>query len=141
MKKGFILLLTVLIVFSLLGLSLGVGILVLTEIKLSGTGRESQVAFYAADAGFECALYWNLKKMAFNPPPKNIICANWNALPLNPQPNQYEFNLIFENNSCAKVLVDKSVAGQTTIESLGTNKCPSGSERSVERGIRITLGS
>ena len=31
------------------------------ELKLSGLGRESQIAFYAADAGIECFFYWEIK--------------------------------------------------------------------------------
>ncbi len=43
-------------------LSIGVSIFNLTikELTLSSSGRESQFAFYAADSGAECALYWDL---------------------------------------------------------------------------------
>ena len=34
------------------------------ELKLSGIGRESQISFYA-DAGVECAYYWDIKKKIF----------------------------------------------------------------------------
>jgi hypothetical protein len=32
----------------------------LKQVILSGAGRESQFAFYAANTGLECALYWDL---------------------------------------------------------------------------------
>jgi Tfp pilus assembly protein PilX len=35
--------------------------LALRQISISNAGRDSQVAFYAADAGSECALYWDAK--------------------------------------------------------------------------------
>lgn len=44
-------------------LSVGVSIfnLTLKELVLSSSGRESQFAFYAADTGIECAIYWDFK--------------------------------------------------------------------------------
>ncbi len=44
-------------------LSVGVSIFNLTikELVLSSSGRESQFAFYAADTGIECAIYWDFK--------------------------------------------------------------------------------
>ena len=38
----------------------------LKELILSSYGRNSQFAFYAADTGLECALYWNIKRCIFN---------------------------------------------------------------------------
>lgn len=35
------------------------------EVVLSSLGRDSQFAFYAADTGAECALYWDFKYDAF----------------------------------------------------------------------------
>ena len=31
------------------------------QVLLSGTGRDSQYAFYAANTGIECAMYWDLQ--------------------------------------------------------------------------------
>jgi hypothetical protein len=44
-------------------LAVGISIFNLTvkELILSAAGRESQFAFYAADTGAECALYWDFK--------------------------------------------------------------------------------
>lgn len=51
------------VLVSSLVLALGLGIVAITmkEVKLSGTGRDSQLAFYASDSGAECAFYWDLK--------------------------------------------------------------------------------
>ncbi len=35
------------------------------EVVLSALGRDSQLAFYAADTGAECALFWDFKYQAF----------------------------------------------------------------------------
>lgn len=44
-------------------LAVGISIFNITvkELALSSSGRESQFAFYAADTGIECALYWDFK--------------------------------------------------------------------------------
>lgn len=57
--KGFTLLFAVII--SSLLLSIGVAILdlALKQFSLSSTGKNSQVAFYAADNGLECGLFWD----------------------------------------------------------------------------------
>ena len=59
--KGFTLLFAVLVSSLILAIGLSVANLTIREIQLSGTGRESQFAFYAADTGSECALYWDIK--------------------------------------------------------------------------------
>ena len=49
---------SVLIVSITLAISLGVSNIIEGQIFLASTGRQSQAAFYAADAGMECAVYW-----------------------------------------------------------------------------------
>lgn len=146
MKNGFLLLLTVLIVSVILSLSLSVGNTVLNQIKLSGTGRESQIAFYAADAGAECALYWDLKQNAFSTTTtSSITCVNGNFTVGGSGASNFVLN--FDNNSCAKVKVEKSWNAATNseltaIESLGRDKTGnpaqcSGTGRALERGIKL----
>lgn len=59
-KKGVTLLLAVLV--SSIALSVGIGIfsLLFSEIQISGSAKDSVTAFYAADSGLECAIYWEL---------------------------------------------------------------------------------
>ena len=58
-ETGFTLLLSVLVVSIILAVSLGISSIIRGEIILSFAGRQSQLAFYAADAGLECAIYWD----------------------------------------------------------------------------------
>lgn len=60
-EKGFALLFAVLTSSVLLSVGLSIFGLTLKELVLSSSGRESQFAFYAADTGVECALYWDFK--------------------------------------------------------------------------------
>lgn len=93
-KRGFTLLFAVLV--SVLVLAVGASIIsiALKQVILSGAGRESQYAFYAANTGIECALFWDLNgseiingeiKYVFAPPGQptldtfaNVRCAGGN---------------------------------------------------------------
>lgn len=65
-KRGFTLLFAVLV--SVLVLAVGASIIsiALKQVILSGAGRESQYAFYAANTGIECALHWDLNGQVIN---------------------------------------------------------------------------
>lgn len=90
-NKGFTLLFAVLV--SVLVLAVGASIIniALKQTILSGAGRESQYAFYAANSGLECALYWDLHgstivgtdvQFVF-PPPGGQPLANTNLVNCN----------------------------------------------------------
>lgn len=58
-KKGFVLAFSLLISSIVLALAFGIFNILLKQIVLTGSAKDSQIAFYAADAGAECALYWD----------------------------------------------------------------------------------
>jgi Tfp pilus assembly protein PilX len=72
--KGFVILFTILISAIIMVIGLGMYSIATRETVLSGTAREAQYAFYAADAGVECALYAQSIDNAGNGNP--IIAAN-----------------------------------------------------------------
>lgn len=55
--NGFVILFTILISSIIMVIGLGIFSIAIRESILSGSAREAQYAFYAADAGVECALY------------------------------------------------------------------------------------
>ncbi len=57
--KGFTLLFAVLISSILLAIGIAIFDITVRELKLSSAVRESQYAFFAADTGIECAIYWD----------------------------------------------------------------------------------
>jgi len=59
-NKGFTLLFSVLVSVLILAVGASIINIALKQVILSGAGRESQFAFYAANTGLECALYWDL---------------------------------------------------------------------------------
>ncbi len=116
------------------------------QLGISSLARDSQNAFFAADSGVECALYWDLKSGA-NPfstttsPTPTVSC---NGMTVN-QTRTY-VNLIatstvsFGPNPCISISVVKWYQGsdlRTKIESRGYNTCSTSDPRRVERAILV----
>lgn len=66
-QKGFTILVAVVTAGILLIIAMSIGGIALKEQVLSTANKESQVAFYAADTGMECALYLDSKIGIFAP--------------------------------------------------------------------------
>jgi len=62
-ESGFVILFAMLISTLILLMSAGIFRVAQKESILSSYSRESQKAFYAADAGAECALYWDISSV------------------------------------------------------------------------------
>lgn len=60
-EKGFTLLFAVLLAVLVLAVGASVINIAMKQVILTGIGRESQFAFYAANTGVECALYWDYR--------------------------------------------------------------------------------
>lgn len=63
-KKGFTLFIAMIVSGLILAVGFSIGNIILKELALGSFGKESQVAFYAADSMRECALYWDKKNAA-----------------------------------------------------------------------------
>lgn len=148
-KSGFTLFIAIMVMGTLLLIAVGIVTLAVKQSLISVSGRESQIAFYAADSGMECALFWDAGSLstesAFDINEENTITCNQNAE--NPG-NQWivggssvsVIDLITFNPSahCASVTVTKNLDGTTTIESRGYNTCDPENPRRVERAVRAT---
>ena len=78
-NRGFTLLLAALVASIVLALGTSIFQLAQKELTLSSIGRDSQFAFYAADTGAECALYWDVRHQSFPTSPSrtaDISCDN-----------------------------------------------------------------
>ncbi len=64
--RGFTIFFAVLVASLSLAIGLAIYELLVRELDLSQTARESQYAIYAADTGAECALYWDNKAPLLN---------------------------------------------------------------------------
>ncbi|MEI6057771.1 MAG: hypothetical protein WCQ60_02250 [bacterium] len=63
--RGYTLLFAVLVSALVLGVGVSILNIARKELLLNAGARESQYAFYAADAGYECAVYWDVMKGSF----------------------------------------------------------------------------
>lgn len=70
--RGFTLLLAALVASIVLALGSSIFGIARKQVTLSSLGRDSQFAFYAADTGAECALYWDIRSDAFGATPPAI---------------------------------------------------------------------
>lgn len=142
-KRGFTLLYAVLVSSLLLSLGIAIFNVTLKELDLSSSARESQFAFYAADTGIECALYWDIQHSAFaTSTSSNINCAEQtiNGVGGNGYDVPSTFTITLAPLShCAVVSVTKrSGPDRTFVESRGYNTCDTGNPRRVERAIRAS---
>lgn len=155
MNKGFTLFIAIVIMGTLLLIAAGITNLAVKQSFLSSSGRESQAAFYAADTGMDCALYWDVSNnggddSAFSTtnPTSPIIC-NGKSIPFSPVvdlatgigTSTISFDYTPDNPFCVTVTIVKTPIGQninTKIESRGYNTCDPNNPRRVERAVRAT---
>lgn len=157
-NNGFVLLYAVLVasVISITGVLLSD--IIFKQLVLSSIGKESQLAYYAATAGDECARYWD-KKFAFGeidgacpdceyfPSADSSIQCNGDEInvdQINDQPLLKIFEFIvpnLQNNSCAIITVTKNLEQEKTtlFKSQGYNRggqfCSEASPRRIEKII------
>ncbi len=145
--KGFTLFIAVIVMGTLLLIATGIVSLAVRQALISASGRESQNAFYAADTGIECVLYWDVQNpagiSAFSTSTGSTIFCNRDAD--NPG-NQWvvggSYTSVINRINflpdpyCAIVTVIKGVDGSTVVESLGYNTCDPSNPRRVERAVR-----
>ena len=88
-QRGFTLLIAVIFMSVMLAFGLELASLAYKQQVLASSAIESQYAFYAADAGLECALYADQQLNSFNysthdsnTPPNLITCDNGSATQL-----------------------------------------------------------
>lgn len=66
-QKGFTLTFAILVGALLLSIGISMANLALKELALSSIGKESRSAFYAADSGIECAIFWDVHGRYIDP--------------------------------------------------------------------------
>jgi hypothetical protein len=123
-QRGFTLLMAALVASIVLALGSSIFMIAQKQVTLSSLGRDSQFAFYAADAAAECALYWDLRYSYFSTtsPDVSPVCDN---KPLSvtgiasAAPYTAEFQLDFftdeSDGYCADVTVSKNASAPFTV--------------------------
>ncbi len=144
-QHGFVILFTVLISSIILAIALGVASVAYREVLLSGTAKDAQYSFFAADTGAECALYWDIQEAAFT---QTLVVPSCNGTTVDMlvSSSPFRFSFAAAPTGCAVVTVDKNDPTVTKIESLGYNVTCGDlvanpmNARIVERAIRVTYG-
>jgi Tfp pilus assembly protein PilX len=151
-NKGFTLFVAMIVMGTLLLIATGIVSLAIRQALTSASGRESQYAFYAADTGIECALFWDVQNplgSSFSTSTGSTIYCNdpSSSNPLNvggSSVSTFSFNLD-PDPYCVTVTINKrydpfptdpTSVLKTTIESKGYNTCDSSNPRRVERAVR-----
>lgn len=154
-NRGYTLLFAVLV--SALTLAVGISILNISkkEFLLSSSARESTVAFYAADSGIECAIYYdNLAYFSgsdFSNAP-TMSCSGSqvgtnSTFSQSGSVSTFNFDININDISCARITIAKNTSPVgTSIESKGynvganksQNTCLGTSPKKVERDLYYT---
>lgn len=144
--KGFTLLISIVVTSMLLLVSFVVANIAYKQLVLANSNQESQYAFYNADSGIECAVYWDFRNgtTAFaTATTASILCngqtinnmgggGNGNAT------STFTLNFSPPGKGCVTVAVGKHNNSLTIIESRGYNTCSPGSTRRLERAEKLT---
>jgi hypothetical protein len=142
-NKGFVLLLATLIASLLLAVGAAMFGIIKKELILSSLGRDSQFAFYAADTGAECALYWDVRHNIFSTttPFTDAKCDDQDLGSIQfvafDTPMEFEYQ---PNGYCARVAVTKTVSNATVINARGYSTTCSGivtNPRALERAVEL----
>ena len=124
-NNGFVLLFTVVLVSIILAITIGVVDIALNEVNFTTSGKDTNDAFFAADTGVECALYYDYGLTASGSFPNNstAFCAGSALTMIGNNPWTFSIlNLGTSGQACAIVKVTKdAVSSQTTIVSKGYN--------------------
>jgi len=151
-QKGIALLFTLLIISVAISLSIGVFNIILGELRIGEGARESMRAFFAADSGVECVLYWDLKEQAFVfDEEEAVTCMKSSLAFARPCETPYcqtvdgkaatvyqsTVSPTLDNDACVSLTVIKFSDGSSRIAALGENTCNSAATRVVQRGVEV----
>ncbi len=146
-NTGFVTLIALLLANVFLMIGLSVYSISMKELGLSFGGRESLFAFYAADGGMECALYWDIQKDAFSTStPLHITpisCAGLDDIEVfytvdeGEQVSSFDYSFGSLSDSYVEVTVTKTADMKTEIVSRGRNSGDPSDSRRVERAWRV----
>jgi hypothetical protein len=140
-RSGFALLFSIVVVSVVVITTLAVSSIVRRGLELTSVGERSMEAFFAADAGLECALYWDIKERAANGRSVlnygsggTISCLD-PSITVSRSGQVASFSLRnVARDLCSDVTV--TVAGlTTTVSSRGYNTCDETDPGRIERGL------
>ena len=145
-KKGFAMLFTVLVVSLILAISISISNITFKQTLLSSLAKDSQVAFYEADAAMECGFYYDFTQSVFprgtpkGNNPDTIDCGETGMYFVGEE--SFDDYFVYkpldadETMPCYTLLFDKTDGAVNVIRARGYNVC-SESPRQVERVLEV----
>lgn len=144
---------TVLVVSLMLAIGLGISDLTFKQNVLSSLAKDSQLAFYQADSGVECGLFYDSftfdrDHMDISTDPsiqqQQLQCGNVTLLPSSDPTQNYDKHFLYVNPAaasstapCFSITIDKTDPVKSSISSRGYSTCASTAQQ-VERGLNVT---
>ncbi len=138
---------TVLIISIILALGLGIADTTYKQGILSSEARDSQLAFYQADSGVECGMYYDLHGGQFprgtdiTKVPQTLACGG-NTVTFQPSQSYTDYFVYSEQTSanipCYSITFDKTdQTGKDSVSSRGYSTCQTSTQQ-VERALNVT---
>ncbi len=136
---------TVLIISIILSIALGIADLTYKQTILSNLANDSQAAFYQADSGVECGMYYDLhlgelpRGTTINQAPNQFICGANTMTIVSAQ--SYTDHFVYQEDistsqPCFSVIFDKTDAVKNSVSARGFSTCLT-TPRQVERGLNV----
>ena len=133
-QRGFTLLLAALVSSIVVAIGTSIFVIAQKQLILSSISRDSQYAFYAADTGAECALYWDFRHELFPTTTQISVPLSCDAQGIDttsPAAGVSEFDFT-ASGYCTHVKVTKTTVDgnriQTEIRADGHNVKPEGGD-------------
>jgi len=139
---------TVLVISIMLTIALGISDITYKQSILSSTALDSQLAFYQADSGVECGMYYDVTQGQFprgttvDNAPNQLVCGN-NTVSKDLTQSSTDYLVYTEdstasNQACYSITFDKTTDPvKNTVSSRGYSTCGVSAQQ-VERGLSVT---
>jgi hypothetical protein len=142
-RQGYTLLFAVLVSALVLGVGVSILNIARKELLLNSSARESQYAFYAADTGYECGVYWDSQgAFASSSPATSIKCGTTSSVPTSVASSTVSMTTVVPNTSYifnfAVPIAGRACAAVAITKTFGTIQLGGGS---TTVGISTTLES
>jgi len=146
-QSGFALLYSVIVISLILTIAISISNVTYKQTILSGLARDSQIAFYQADAGVECGLFYDVARGMFPQgtllvnAPSTIDCGG-KLLKIDDTASSDDyFVYVLEGSTepCYTIVLDKTdlaLGISSVIRAFGHNICTPG-PRQVERALEV----
>ena len=133
--RGFLLAYAMIVTSFMLIIGASIFTIAIKELKISRLGLASQTAYYAAESGAECALFW-IVQGEFQSGSKTLTCNGQNFTYDADARSVHTFSLTYPPESyCVEVAVD---SGAQKVYARGYNTCDASKLR-TERAIELSV--